>query len=196
MGTKADARAERQRENAEKFAREKARLLAQIVPEPQPKVAQLPALEQMALHPGVDPAELVVPEQPRTRESGSRLHLHVTWCVRKRDITDSWSWGEVRQWSSAEWSGTIGPAFANFERLTWGELQKLTSDTQHLMHHDQELSSICSEAQQRWLDIGLEQFDTLFRLRMGNTLRFWGFVLQGHFFGVWWEREHRISPVA
>ncbi len=62
------------------------------------------------------------------------------------------------------------------------------------MHHEQLVGTLVDEAQSRWLELGLEEFDTAFRFRLGNTKRFWGFIVEGHFFGVWWERCHRLYP--
>lgn len=63
------------------------------------------------------------------------------------------------------------------------------------MHHEQGVGSLLDEAQNRWLELGLEEFDTAFRFRLGGKRRFWGFRVQGHFFGVWWDREHSLYPV-
>lgn len=122
--------------------------------------------------------------------------MRVTWCVRKRDVNGSWSWGETRAWDNAEWQSTIEPALDSFAQLTWKEIDAQASGEGHKLHHAQELQNISPEAQERWLELDLEEFDPLFRFRMGNKKRFWGFILQGHFFGVWWEREHRIAPTS
>lgn len=90
----------------------------------------------------------------------------------------------------------ISLALSQFESLTWAEIEALSSSSGHRMHHLQDVSTLVEEAQLRWLELNLEEFDTAFRFRLGNKRRFWGFRVQGHFFGVWWDREHRLYPVG
>jgi hypothetical protein len=194
VGGKAEARALRKLAQDEQFERAKAKILEQVSTPDEPKIAHLPADERMRLAIQIDPALLAIPRQPRATETGSTLHFGVSWCVRHRDVEGSWSWNDQRAWSNEEWDSTIHPALDSLGRLTWGEVRKQVSGSGHLMHHEHELNSVCAEAQARWLDLELEQFDTLFRFRLGGKRRFWGFVLQGHFFGVWWDREHGIYP--
>jgi len=149
----------------------------------------------MRLTIGVDRSKLQVPPQPRALADGSRFAAQVTWCMRRRDVQGKWTWGEDRAWTEEEWRDIIEPAFLEYERLTWGEIDQRASGTGHKMHHFQELHTLVTEAQERWFDLGLEEFDTLFRFRLGGTRRFWGYILQAHFFGVWWDRAHGIYPV-
>ena len=51
-------------------------------------------------------------------------------------------------------------------------------------------------AQRRWRDLEYEEFDVLFRFRLGNLKRAWGIVVQSHFFMVWWDRTHSIYPTS
>jgi hypothetical protein len=83
----------------------------------------------------------------------------------------------------------------NLAQLTWGEVDQFSSDAGHKMHHGHEISDLVEEAQERWRRLGLEQYDSVFRFRLGGTRRFWGVIVQGHFYGVWWDRVHAIYPV-
>lgn len=139
---------------------------------------------------------LEVPKQAVSLVDGARFGYEMTWCARHADRDGHWSWGEARQWSEQEWCEEIKSTLNGLEKLDWKEIQCMTSDSSHLMHHDQAVSSLCSEAQQRWLDLNLEQFDVSFRFRMGNRKRAWGIELQGHFFLIWYEREHKIYPTG
>ncbi len=120
----------------------------------------------------------------------------VTWCIRRSDVHGAWSWGDARQWTDEEWCDDIVPKFGEFEKLLWHEVHAQSSESGHAMHHTHELHEVNAEAQARWLELGLEEFDTLFRFRLGGQKRFWGFRLGAHFFGVWWDRSHRIYPVG
>mgnify|MGYP001432910050 CR=1 FL=1 len=195
MGRKSEARAARQLERIADFERVKSSVVERLAGRVEsPRVAQLPDEERLTPRIGVPVDQLAVPEQPRTAKERSRLGAIVTWCVRKRDIDGMWSWQEPRAWSDDEWHQVIAPAFGEFEKLSWGEVQRQVSGEGHLMHHDQLVGTLVEEAQLRWLELGLEEFDSAFRFRLGNTRRFWGFIVQGHFFGVWWDRNHNIYP--
>ena len=115
------------------------------------------------------------------------------------DVEGVWSWGEPRAWTEDEWETQILRNFAELERLTWSEIlfqQKTVAKGNKSVskHHFQEIWTLVEEAQERWLEIGLEEYDTAFRFRFANTIRAWGIKLQGHFYLVWWERYHRIYP--
>lgn len=122
----------------------------------------------------------------------------MTWCVSRKDCDGVWSWGEARAWTEAEWGGVIEPKFRHFSEKTWGELDKHVygGKDRHKMHHSHEISDIVPEAQARWLQRDLEEFETVFRFRLGAKQRAWGFILQAHFHLVWWDRAHQIYPVG
>lgn len=134
-------------------------------------------------------------KKPKAIE-GSRFGELVTWCVTKKDIDGTWEWGEPRAWTDAEWQEVISPKFQEFQKMTWQQVDSFGSDSGHKMHHGHDLEDLVKEAQQRWLDLGLEEFDDIFRFRLGNERRAWGYILQAHFFMVWWERKHCIYEIA
>ena len=89
----------------------------------------------------------------------------------------------------------IEPQLKDFSKLTWGEIDSFSSDSGHKMHHDHEVSDLINEAQDRWRKLDLEQFESIFRFRLGGQKRrAWGFVVQAHFHLVWWDRNHSLSP--
>ncbi len=161
-----------------------------------PKIADLPPEEKFRLSIGQHAKNLIIPLQPIASKSGSRLGLQVTFCTSKCDQVGAWSWTEPRAWADKEWDETINPKMQEFKKLTWADIDKQSSGSRHKLHHHQEIFNISPEAQRRWVDLGLEEFDTLFRFRFGGTRRFWGFIVEGHFFSVWWERHHKIAPTA
>lgn len=196
MGSKADAREARKQEGLAKFEAAKQKLLNRTPLDTGPRVAQLPDSERYQVKTGVDPYSLSIPMQPKAAKSGaSIIEATVTWCTRRGDVEGTWTWGEHRAWSDSEWVDEILPKFAELEKLVWREVLESSSESGHRMHHSHELHEVAKEAQIRWLELGLEQFDTLFRFRLGATKRFWGFRIGPHFFGVWWDRSHSIYPV-
>jgi hypothetical protein len=132
-------------------------------------------------------------------ESAFSTACNLTWCKTKADRAGAWSWKEQRAWTEKEWETQILPNFKDLEKLAWSEIlfeQKTSAKGQKRVpkHHKQEISSLVKEAQDRWIEIGLEQYDTVFRFRFGGTTRAWGVKLQGHFYLIWWERYHNIYP--
>jgi len=46
----------------------------------------------------------------------------------------------------------------------------------------------------RWRELDLEQFESIFRFRLGDQKRrTWGFIVQAHFHMVWWDRNHSYA---
>lgn len=132
-----------------------------------------------------------------SKNPDSIMALHLTWCESRSDQDGSWTWG-TRAWSQEDWDKHISPAFQAFEALTWAELLRQETggkSSRHRKHHDMPVEVITDEAQDRWKELGLEQYDTAFRFRLGNKQRAWGFRLRSHFHFVWWDPEHNIYPV-
>jgi hypothetical protein len=195
LGNKAD---ERERRRAEKMARFEATKQAQIdavVGDLQPRVVvpQVDAGIRLAPHLEREKArEPIVEVDP----DGSRFALRMTYCATRMD-TGEWSWAEQRGWTGPEWTGQVQPAMAHLSQLTWGEIDGLNSGTGHKMHHGHDISDLIEEAQDRWIALDLEQFDTVFRFRIGGQRqRVWGYVVQAHFHTVWADREHSLFPVG
>ncbi|EHH1221461.1 hypothetical protein V9789_003448 [Vibrio vulnificus] len=159
-----------------------------------PKIQFMPDIAKMPLT-QASLEDLDVPKQPKTNVNGSRFGYQMTWCARKADLTGQWVWGEERNWSEQEWTNVICATMNSLQGADWSEIQKMTSDKGHLMHHEHDISDLCDAAVERWIELELEQFDTPFRFRLGNKKRAWGIELQGHFYMIWYEREHKIYPV-
>jgi len=55
------------------------------------------------------------------------------------------------------------------------------------------VDSLHVEAQKRWYELELSQFDELFRLRLGSKKRIWGVRIEHHFYMIWYERGRTVS---
>jgi hypothetical protein len=76
----------------------------------------------------------------------------------------------------------------SWETLTVGEFRSLPG------HFEIPKENLISDAQKRMVDIGLEEYDGLWHLRLQNKPRLWG-LLDGHvFYVVWWDPEHEVCP--
>lgn len=196
MGRKSEEREKRKALQQQRFEANKQNFVAKVGDLSGPKVLAEPQQKKVPrLAPHLERAAEVEAAKPKTIVDGSRFGAMVTWCDTKKDHDGHWSWHEPRAWTPEEWAGSIYPVFTNFAKLTWGEIDALASESGHKMHHDHELSDLIEEAQDRWRALGLEQFDTLFRFRLGGTKRAWGFIAQAHFHLVWWDRNHSLYPV-
>lgn len=134
-------------------------------------------------------------KQPRSPENPNSVYgMRMTWALESADLEEAWSWGVARQWTAADWDQIIQPKLAELERLTWGEIDRFSTDTGHKAHHGMLTDMICEEAQYRLVEI--EQLeDTMFRFRLGNLPRLWGFRTVAHFEIVWYDPTHQIYPV-
>lgn len=158
-----------------------------------PRIAVLPDIDKQP-QTALSIQDLDVPKQPKANYSGSRHGHMMTWCARISDQDGEWSWSESRDWTGKEWSNEIMKPLNSMEGQEWLELQNMSSDTGHLMHHDHEVADLCREAQDRWIELNYEEFDTVFRFRTGNLKRAWGIEQMGHFYLIWYERNHNIYP--
>lgn len=160
-----------------------------------PKIQCLPDVQKRPIT-DAQLGKLQVPKQPKAKHNGSRFGYKMTWCARLADLEEHWSWGEARGWTDTEWKLEILSGLDSLEQLDWSEIQRMNSDTGHLMHHDHDISTLCDEAVARWLELEYDQFDTVFRFRLGNLKRAWGIEVQGHFYLIWYERHHKIYPTS
>jgi hypothetical protein len=130
----------------------------------------------------------------KQKNPDSIMQYKMEWCSKQADLEGKWSWGQQRQWSSQEWDSIIKPNLETFSNLTWSEiLAQTTGDNgRHRKHHDMEISLICTEAQNRWQDIELSEYDTIFRFRLGGRERLWGYRELQKFNLIWWDPTHQI----
>lgn len=201
MGRKSENRLLKQQQKIDEQQQKKVRTLQNLVLDKKPKVEeQLTENKSPNLAPHL---QRQMNEQKKSihidilKQTTSRFSQNITWCITKADRVGSWSWNENRDWTNEEWINDIQPKFLDFSKLTWKEIDSHTSGTSHKMHHSHELSDLHEEAQERWLlDLELDEFmDEIFRFRLGATQRAWGYILQAHFFLIWYERKHTIYKV-
>jgi len=85
---------------------------------------------------------------------------------------------------------------SEFQKLTWSELfaQRTGGKERHKKHHDMDVCDLEPEAFDRWCEIGLDEYDTAFRFRLGNKPRLWGYRIHAKFYLVWWDPTHKIYP--
>ena len=55
-------------------------------------------------------------------------------------------------------------------------------------------TSLAPEAQRRLTDIGLDDYDKLWELRVAALARIWGICQEHIFYLVWWDPDHEVCP--
>lgn len=198
--SKAEKRRRRQEEKAQtrkvksvKFSSDVETLVTKTL-----KIAPIPELDLKIVKVQEQPSRNKVVYIPN--EEHFSIDCNLTWCTTRSDLEGEWSWQEQRRWTEEEWQTQILPNLSSLEKLTWSEIlfehkTPAKGDKRVPKYHSQELITLVKEAQYRWREIGLEEYDTAFRFRFASTVRAWGVKLHGHFYLVWWERHHKIYPV-
>ena len=195
MSKKADQRGEKRAEQMARFEQSRAATIARVIVVKVPTIAEgINAAIRNTPKAGASIASIEGLKTPKAVKDGSYFAHQMAWCFTKKDVEGAWSWKEPREWSTSEWDELIFPKMTEFAKMTWAFIDTFSSDGGHKMHHTQAVHRISVEAQSRWFELGLDQFDTLFRFRLGGTRRIWGVRLQAHFFMVWSERNHLIAP--
>lgn len=104
-----------------------------------------------------------------------------------KDYNGAWSWAtEAEAHALLSFMSEVG-------KLTWAEIRPRKGKPPH---HIQTIDTICREAQDRITELGIDHLvELLFRFGVGNKGRLWGFVINGVFYVLWWDRDHQVCPV-
>jgi hypothetical protein len=120
---------------------------------------------------------------------------HPTWRLSFLDLDHegSWSW----QVPTADLHDIVR-FLQEMERLTWTEVFAQLAGSKkgsHRKHHAMPAEQLCAEAQRRLQHLRLDDFDELFRFRLGNKRRLWGILDAEIFYPLWWDAEHKVYPL-
>ncbi len=139
--------------------------------------------------------ESITPQNKEVRTGGdpdSIFQQLMTWTGQKSDCEGDWSWGP-RGWSVEDWDQQIHPKLTNWQTMRWHEIEGATTDNGHRMHHDMDCGDLCNEALERLFELKMYT-DTIYRFRMGNRRRLWGFRILSEFQILWYDPTHNIYP--
>lgn len=117
----------------------------------------------------------------------------MAWTIDAADRDGRWSWGVDREWGDQAWADIIEPKLKEFEQLLWREIEAQTTDTGHRSHHPMDVDQICKESQERLVELQ-HSHDTIYRFRLGNKRRLWGFRIVNVFETLWYDPNHKIYP--
>lgn len=88
---------------------------------------------------------------------------------------------------------TIIDKLKHYEGMTWGEIIKATGGKKYgNNNHFENVSDLIPEAQSRWRDLKLEEFDRIFSLRLTGEQRLYGILIDGVYKIIWFDPSHNI----
>ncbi len=113
----------------------------------------------------------------------SYLSKHPSWNFSKSDLQHS-------KWSlfKSDFFNEILPKLIDFERRTWGDI---ISDKKH--NHDIDTCDLIKEAQDRLIKLKIF-YDSLFSLHLTGRLRLFGYIEDGIYYIIWYDKNHEICP--
>jgi hypothetical protein len=139
-----------------------------------------------------------VQPQPKAVRFGANpdsiFNMQMAWHVEAADKAEAWSWGVDRDWGDDAWATLLEPKLNEFAQLTWKEIDTFNTPIGHKAHHAQSVDSICGEAQTRIADLCIDHDGDIFRFRLGNMRRLWGFREVNVFAVLWYDPTHQIYP--
>ena len=90
---------------------------------------------------------------------------------------------------------TIVEKLKSYEGMTWDEILKATGGKKTgngNNSHYESISSLITEAQKRWSDLKLDEYDQVFSLRLTGAQRLYGLLQDGIFEIIWFDPIHEI----
>ncbi len=133
--------------------------------------------------PGQDKYPKAVSKRPASLGAEPEKRLF-RWSTQSADFHGRWGWDEVGVKVLFQ---EIIPKLQQHENRTWGEIEGSQS---HFVYMDQ----CVGEARKRLREIGLDDVEQLFSLRLSGKKRVWGRCQQSVFQVLWWDPEHEVCP--
>lgn len=92
----------------------------------------------------------------------------------------------------------IFPKLKEFEKKTWYEIEsELYGNSQRkTKHHFIKVESLPKSSQKRLEEIGINDIEELFSLRLNGKIRLWGIRKFNYFQIIWIDPDHLVYPVG
>lgn len=122
---------------------------------------------------------------PRSKEDPSNYESkEIIWHINMIDRYGNWGWNNVNK--DIFWND-IFDKIKSFESMTWAEIKKNKKN-----NHSVKVSKIYPVAQNRLVEIELDDVEELFSLRLGSKKRIWG-IRNGRVLNIlWWDPNHTV----
>ncbi|GLW28387.1 hypothetical protein [Actinoplanes regularis] len=103
-------------------------------------------------------------------------------------------------WPTAADADELLQFLCNVSRSSWHEIRAQLAGSKggaHRKHHFQEVGTLSQPAQERLAQLRLVEVfgGDIFRFRVGNRKRLWGFIAAGVFYVLWWDADHAVYPL-
>lgn len=184
--SKADKRIAAKEEKAQKAGEKKAITVAKILGHDKtPHSADL------------SPPQKTPAEAPA---SGGIFRQKVTVSSEKEDRLGSWSWKVDRNWHTSPGDNHILNFTNSYHQAkTWREVfeEKSVGKAEAIKkkHVSYSVSQIVKEARERLVELKMDDYEEIFRFRMSNLERLYGFIVGATFITVWYDPTHDVYPV-
>lgn len=135
--------------------------------------------------------------------SGKKIPVAVENPNSYYDKTPVWSFKYLdngyNKWGFAhvkELNDTIISKLKSYEGMTWMEIMKSAGGRkQGTNNHFENVSNLIEEAQHRWRELKLDEYDEVFSLRLTGEQRIYGILENGVYKIVWFDPSHEIYPM-
>lgn len=107
-----------------------------------------------------------------------------SWKFNLIDNNGSWGWSNI---SGDEIWIILSSRINQKEQMSWANLKASGS-------HNVEISTLTKEAQKRLTELGHNDIDQLFSLRLSGKERIWGIRDRFALKIIWWDPEHEVCP--
>ncbi|NQT38259.1 MAG: hypothetical protein HQ581_12255 [Planctomycetes bacterium] len=143
------------------------------------------------------PGNRKVPKYGETPPTGKQVNVgfdpsdfaddNPVWTVSLFDVKGPWGRGKVKS-EETLWAEIL-PKLRDYERMTWKQI-----DANRRYNHPVPVSKIIPDAKKRLSDLNLDDYERLYRLRLGSRLRLWGIRDRNILRLLWWDPDHEICP--
>jgi hypothetical protein len=145
------------------------------------------------MQPPRTPKAAYTPESRQIKTGGNPENFDtqsIAWHFHKRDRQHLlWGWNKLK---ARHWR-LILKELEDRERMTWAEIKAQAGGRKAGTNsHSLDVSDFCSDARKRLEELGLDDYDVLFSLRLNNTLRLYGFR-DGRVLQLIWHDPHHGS---
>jgi hypothetical protein len=123
---------------------------------------------------------------PRAEIFPNINQLKPAWRIGRLEMCEPFGWRDLERSKLQE----IRARLSELEKLTWNEILVQNKYWNHTI----QVGDLCSEAQERLLDLRLDDYDEIVSLRLSNLERIWGLRIDGAMTLLWWDPDHSICP--
>jgi len=114
------------------------------------------------------------------------LAFFPSWRIIALEMAGPYGWDTIDQNTLTYIQGKL----RGFETMTLSEI--FVRDKKR--NHGVELDQLCREAQQRLQQLGYDDLDELYTLRLSGPERIWGIRECNVFSLLWWDPKHKVCP--